>query len=95
MQIINQHNILVNKTLIDLNGSMRHNLTFVNNKCDVLLLMHRVKVGEPFFLLLFMQIIQPESMSHMISRPLTYLVKGHRVRKWCNNRFSKLRRILV
>lgn len=49
MQIINQHNILVNKTLIDLNGSMRHNLTFVNNKCDVLLLMHRVKVGEPFF----------------------------------------------
>jgi hypothetical protein len=36
-----------------------------------------------------------ESMSHMFSRPLSYIIEGHRVSKWHNTRVSKLRRVLV
>ena len=51
MQIRNQSNILQNKTLVDPNGPTRKHLTFaIVPEYDVLLTLHEVKAGEPFWI---------------------------------------------
>ena len=50
MQIWNQSNILQDKTLIDPNGPTRKHLTYaIVPECDVLLTLHGVEAGEPFW----------------------------------------------
>jgi hypothetical protein len=50
MQIRNQSNILQDKTLVDSNGPTRKHLTFaIVLECDVLLTLHGVEAGEPFW----------------------------------------------